>query len=82
MDTAPEYRIWRDALRCGDMRALVLTAPGEAEIREVHAPVARPGGVVVDVRRVGVCGTDQELFAGDMPYLSTGRARYPLRPGP
>ena len=63
------------------MRALVLTGPGQAEVREVHPPIAQPGGVVVDVRRVGVCGTDQELFAGDMPYFKTGRASYPLRPG-
>ena len=28
-----------------------------------------------------MCGTDQELFAGTMAYLRTGRTRYPLRPG-
>ena len=33
------------------------------------------------VARVGVCGTDEELFAGTMAYFATGRARYPLRPG-
>jgi threonine dehydrogenase-like Zn-dependent dehydrogenase len=63
------------------MRALVLTGPGEAEVQEVEPPVAAPGEVVVDVERVGVCGTDVELFTGEMSYLHTGRSRYPLRPG-
>ncbi|SEM67879.1 zinc-dependent alcohol dehydrogenase [Nonomuraea pusilla] len=63
------------------MRALVLTGPGRAEVHDVEPPVAVPGQVIVDVERVGVCGTDVELFAGTMSYLSTGRSRYPLRPG-
>ncbi|MFF4615886.1 zinc-dependent alcohol dehydrogenase [Nonomuraea jabiensis] len=63
------------------MRALVLTGPGKAEVQEVEPPVAAPGQVVVDVERAGVCGTDMELFTGDMSYLHTGRSWYPLRPG-
>ncbi len=45
------------------------------------APVARPGYVVVDVARVGVCGTDVEFFTGEMAYLSDGFAEFPLRLG-
>ncbi|GAA4977001.1 zinc-dependent alcohol dehydrogenase [Actinoplanes utahensis] len=63
------------------MRALVLTGPGTAEVREVPEPVAAAGQVVVDVERAGVCGTDVELFTGEMSYLHTGVASYPLRPG-
>ncbi|MEV4459169.1 alcohol dehydrogenase catalytic domain-containing protein [Microbispora sp. NPDC049633] len=63
------------------MRALVITGPGRAEVGDVEAPVAAPGQVVVDVERVGVCGTDVELFTGEMSYLHSGHARYPLRPG-
>ncbi|MDX3100540.1 zinc-dependent alcohol dehydrogenase [Nonomuraea angiospora] len=63
------------------MRALVLTGPGKAEVQEVEPPVAAPGQVVVDVERAGVCGTDLELFTGEMSYLHTGRSWYPLRPG-
>ncbi len=63
------------------MRALVLTGPGQAAIQEVAAPTAGPGQVVVDVHRVGVCGTDAEFFSGGMAYLATGQASYPLRPG-
>ncbi|WP_188197683.1 zinc-dependent alcohol dehydrogenase [Nonomuraea sp. SYSU D8015] len=63
------------------MRALVLTGPGKAEVQEVEPPVADLGQVVVDVERAGVCGTDVELFTGEMSYLHTGRSWYPLRPG-
>ncbi|GAA0421001.1 alcohol dehydrogenase [Actinoplanes capillaceus] len=63
------------------MRALVLTAPGKAEVREVPMPIAAPGQVIVDVERVGVCGTDVELFTGEMSYLHSGASSYPLRPG-
>ena len=63
------------------MRAFVIDGPGRAGVREVPAPVAGPGQVVVDVERVGLCGTDVEFFTGEMAYLHQGHAAYPLRPG-
>ncbi|MGW2521875.1 zinc-dependent alcohol dehydrogenase [Streptomyces sp. NPDC001617] len=63
------------------MRAFVLTAPGAYVVQEVPAPVAGPGEVVVDVERVGVCGTDMEFFTGAMAYLHQGHSTYPMRPG-
>ena len=63
------------------MRAYVLTGPGEGEVQEVPAPVAAPGEVVVDVERVGLCGTDVEFFTGGMAYLHQGYASYPMRLG-
>ncbi|GIF09013.1 zinc-dependent alcohol dehydrogenase [Actinoplanes siamensis] len=63
------------------MRALVFTGPGRAEVLAVPEPVAAAGQVIVEVERVGVCGTDVELFTGEMSYLHTGAASYPLRPG-
>jgi threonine dehydrogenase-like Zn-dependent dehydrogenase len=63
------------------MRAFVITGPGEAEVRDVAPPEPRPGEVVVDVERAGVCGTDVEFFTGDMSYLHTEQARYPIRIG-
>ena len=63
------------------MRAVVLTGPGRAGVQEVAIPRPGPGDVVVDVHRVGVCGTDQELASGEMAYFGTGRASYPIRPG-
>lgn len=63
------------------MRAVVLSGPGRCAVEEVPAPSAVPGEVVVDVERVGVCGTDVELFTGELTYLQTGHSSYPLRPG-
>lgn len=59
----------------------MLTGPRAAAVMDVAAPVAGPGQVVVDVERVGVCGTDVEFFTGAMAYLHEGHAAYPMRPG-
>ena len=63
------------------MRAFVLTGPSEFAVCEVAAPEVKPGQVVVDVERVGVCGTDVEFFTGEMSYLHSGQAEYPMRLG-
>jgi threonine dehydrogenase-like Zn-dependent dehydrogenase len=63
------------------VRAFVITGPGRAAVQDVPAPVPGPGEVVVDVERAGVCGTDAEFHSGEMAYLHTGQAAYPLRIG-
>ncbi|HEY7048621.1 MAG TPA: alcohol dehydrogenase catalytic domain-containing protein [Jatrophihabitantaceae bacterium] len=63
------------------MRAFVVAAPGSATVEDVEPPAAVPGEVVVDVERVGICGTDHEFLTGDMAYLRSGHARYPMRIG-
>jgi len=63
------------------MRAFVITGPGRSEVRDVPRPPPRPGEVVVDVERAGVCGTDVEFFTGEMSCLHSGEARYPVRIG-
>jgi 2-desacetyl-2-hydroxyethyl bacteriochlorophyllide A dehydrogenase len=63
------------------VKAFVVTAPGESSVADVEAPVATAGEVVVDVARVGVCGTDVEFFTGEMAYLHDGKAAYPMRLG-
>jgi 2-desacetyl-2-hydroxyethyl bacteriochlorophyllide A dehydrogenase len=63
------------------MRALVIAGALSARVEEVEAPVPGAGQVVVDVRRAGICGTDIELFTGQLAYFSQGRTRFPVRPG-
>ena len=63
------------------MRALVFTGPGRASVQDVPAPRPAKGQVVVDVERAGICGTDLELFSGEMSYYGSGNSSYPLRPG-
>ncbi|WP_426738209.1 zinc-dependent alcohol dehydrogenase [Plantibacter sp. 2H11-2] len=63
------------------MRAFVLTGPHEFEVQDVKPPEATPANVVIDVERVGVCGTDVEFYTGEMQYLHESLAEYPLRLG-
>jgi 2-desacetyl-2-hydroxyethyl bacteriochlorophyllide A dehydrogenase len=63
------------------MRAFVITAPKTGEVLDVPEPSADPGQVIVEVERVGVCGTDSEFFSGTMTYLDSGDASYPIRIG-
>ncbi len=63
------------------MRALVINGPGSARVEDVEAPVAGAGQVVVDVRRAGLCGTDVELFTGQLAYFAQGKIGFPVRPG-
>jgi 2-desacetyl-2-hydroxyethyl bacteriochlorophyllide A dehydrogenase len=63
------------------MRAVVLSGPRTCAVEEVPVPEPAPGEVVVEVERVGVCGTDVELFTGELNYFETGHSSYPLRPG-
>ena len=63
------------------MRAFVITGPGIGAVADVPDPVADPGQVIVEVDRVGVCGTDMEFFRGDMAYLVSGDATFPMRIG-
>ncbi len=63
------------------MRAFVVTGPQSSAVLDVPRPTPGPGEVVVDVERVGVCGTDVEFFTGEMAYLHTGQAAYPMRLG-
>jgi NADPH:quinone reductase-like Zn-dependent oxidoreductase len=33
------------------------------------------------VLRAGICGTDVELFTGQLAYFGQGKTRFPVRPG-
>ena len=47
----------------------------------MDAPVPGQGQLVVDVHRVGICGTDIELFTAELAYFEQGKSRFPLVPG-
>ena len=63
------------------MRALVVVSPGVAEVQEIADLVAAPGELLVAVERVGICGTDVELYTGEMAYIEQGFTTFPLRLG-
>jgi L-iditol 2-dehydrogenase len=61
------------------MRAVVLTAPNQHEIREVPVPHPGPLEVLCKVDAVAICGTDLHIYEGRFP----GRwpKAYPFIPG-
>ncbi len=63
------------------MRALIIEGTKSASVRDVPVPVPGPGQVVVDVHRVGICGTDVELFTRELAYFEQGKSSFPLCPG-
>lgn len=52
------------------MRQMVMTAPGEIEIRDVDAPVPKPHEIIMQTKRIGVCGSDIHVYHGLHPYTS------------
>ncbi|HEV2011869.1 MAG TPA: zinc-binding dehydrogenase [Candidatus Limnocylindria bacterium] len=55
-----------------NVRAAVLTAPGQIEIRELPVPAVAPDSAILSVELCGICGTDLKYFSGKLP------APYPL----
>jgi threonine dehydrogenase-like Zn-dependent dehydrogenase len=58
------------------MTAFAITAPGQAEFREIPVPVPAADEVLVRVCLVGYCGSDLNTFRGLNPMVS-----YPRIPG-
>ncbi|MEO8422532.1 MAG: alcohol dehydrogenase catalytic domain-containing protein [Actinomycetota bacterium] len=49
------------------MRAAVLVGPGRIEMGDVEHPVVADGEALVEVRTLGVCGTDRKIYSGAIP---------------
>src|SRR6266581_6718074 len=60
------------------MKALQITAPGQASLIELEKPAIGPEDVLIRSRAVGICGSDVELYRSIRP---TGFYRYPIIPG-
>jgi L-iditol 2-dehydrogenase len=52
------------------MHQAVMTQPGVIEYREVPRPQPGAGEVLLQIRRIGVCGSDIHVFHGLHPYTS------------
>lgn len=50
------------------MRAAVLGATGRIEVRDVEPPDVGPGELLVELRSVGICGSDVHAFRGEHPF--------------
>src|SRR5690554_6788004 len=61
------------------MRALVLTSPGEFEVKDIPVPLPGEGEVLCKIRAVAICGSDPEIIRGDL--AGTWPPTYPFTPG-
>jgi L-iditol 2-dehydrogenase len=80
-ELADERRLSGSVVALTADRHAVLTGPGALELHPAPAPEPGPHDLVVRPDAVGICGTDLELFSGEMTYLASGFARYPIVPG-
>ena len=58
------------------MKQAVMVKPGLIEIKENSAPVIEPDEVLIQIKRIGVCGSDIHVWHGLHPYTS-----YPIVQG-
>ena len=56
------------------MRTVILDQPGSFRLAETPEPARPgPGEALIEVKRVGVCGTDLHAFAGRQPFFTYPR---------
>ncbi len=55
------------------MDALICLQPGSFEYKEISAPVLQPGHAIIQINRIGICGTDLHAYKGTQPYFSYPR---------
>lgn len=65
----------------GSMKAVALTKPDAVNLLEKEIPPPAPNTTLVAVSRIGLCGTDLELYEGHSSYLRNNLTHYPLVPG-
>jgi L-iditol 2-dehydrogenase len=66
---------------CERLRSVLIEGPSQVRLGEVAVVEPPEGYLLLSPLRVGICGTDLELFEGSMIFLRNGMAQYPLIPG-
>ena len=55
------------------MEALICTKPGTFEYNNIAAPVLQAGHAILQIKRIGICGTDLHAYRGTQPYFTYPR---------
>lgn len=58
------------------MKAISFPKPGQVRVIDMPEPIVGPGDVLVEIRYVGLCGSDLNTYRGNFALVS-----YPLIPG-
>jgi len=52
------------------MQQALMTEPGKIEFRDISVPEVKEGQVLVEMVRIGICGSDIQVYYGKHPYTS------------
>jgi len=52
------------------MQQAIMTEPGEIEFRDISVPEVKENQVLVEMVRIGICGSDIQVYYGKHPYTS------------
>ena len=55
------------------MKYIICDKPGQINLKTKNIPILKKDYVLVEIRRVGICGTDLHAFKGDQPYFNYPR---------
>jgi len=52
------------------MQQATMIKPGQIEFRDIPVPQLQPDQVLIQVKRIGICGSDIHVYHGSHPYTS------------
>lgn len=52
------------------MQQAIMTEPGKIEFRDISVPEVKENQVLVEMVRIGICGSDIQVYYGKHPYTS------------
>jgi 2-desacetyl-2-hydroxyethyl bacteriochlorophyllide A dehydrogenase len=55
------------------MNTLICTTPGSFVYEQADKPVLKPNHSIIQIKRIGICGTDLHAFQGTQPFFSYPR---------
>ena len=55
------------------MKTLCCVKPGSFDYADESMPQAKPGHSILQVKRIGICGTDLHAYEGTQPYFEYPR---------
>ncbi|MWW25341.1 zinc-binding alcohol dehydrogenase family protein [Algibacter lectus] len=55
------------------MKYIVCEKPGEFILKEKEAPVRKPGEALLQINKVGICGTDLHAYSGNQAFFTYPR---------
>ena len=55
------------------MKYIVFEKPGEFILKEKEAPIRKEGEALLQINKVGICGTDLHAYAGNQAFFTYPR---------